>query len=54
MAQPDEDEEEEEELQPELQGGLRNKALIVGERRRRLVFRAGTAFPKERGGQCGA
>ncbi|XP_036997233.2 phostensin [Artibeus jamaicensis] len=34
-AQPDEEEEEEEELQPELQGGLHNKALIVDESCRR-------------------
>lgn len=34
-AQPDDEEDEEELLllQPELQGGLRTKALIVGERR---------------------
>lgn len=53
-AQPDEDDDEDEEPQPELRSGLRTKALIVGERGRRLVSRAGTAVPEERGGQGGA
>lgn len=50
-APPDEDEDEEEELPAERPGGLRSKALLVGECGRRLASRAGTAVPE---GEAGA
>ncbi|KAK1327549.1 hypothetical protein QTO34_013051 [Cnephaeus nilssonii] len=50
-APPDDDEDEEEELPAERPGGLRSKALLVGECGRRLASRAGTAVPE---GEAGA